>query len=76
MLQPVEQPGQTESVASRNQTRILKRKSWDSSAPTGHTSARLPAYWCAIGRFSKLAICVWSPRFWNSRLLVPVTSFS
>ena len=42
MLQPVEQPGQTDSVDSRNQTRILKRKSWDSSAPTGHTSARLP----------------------------------
>jgi hypothetical protein len=39
----VEHPGHTESEDSRNQTRILKRKSWDRSAPTGHTSARFQA---------------------------------
>ncbi len=43
MLQPVEQPGQIDSCDFRNQTRILKRKSWLRSAPTGQRSARLPA---------------------------------
>ena len=43
IVQPVEQPGHTDSWLFRNHTRILKRKSWERSAPTGHTSARLPA---------------------------------
>ena len=43
MLQPVEQPAQTDACGFRNQTRILKRKSLLRSAPTGQTSARFPA---------------------------------
>ena len=39
MLQPFEQPLQTLSTSSRNQTRILKRKSLVVSAPTGQMSA-------------------------------------
>ena len=42
MLQPVEQPPQTESVLCRNQTRHLKRKSLEVSAPTGQMSTTLP----------------------------------
>jgi hypothetical protein len=75
-LHPVEQPGQTDSLSFRNQTRILKRKSWLRRAPTGQTSARFPAYSWSIGRCSKVEIWVWSPRFTNSKRLVPVTSRS
>jgi hypothetical protein len=38
-LQPFEQPVHTPGTSSRNQTRILKRKSLVVSAPTGQISA-------------------------------------
>ena len=38
MLQPVAQLVQTLLVSFRNQTRILNRKSFDVSAPTGQMS--------------------------------------
>ncbi len=40
-LQPVAQEVQTLGVSLRNQTRILKRKSFEVSAPTGQRSTVL-----------------------------------
>ena len=43
MLQPREQPGQTDGVEPRYQTRHLNRKSLSVRAPTGQMSTTLPA---------------------------------
>ena len=44
MLQPVLQPGQIDGELSSSQARIVKRKSFEVSAPTGHTSTVLSEY--------------------------------
>ena len=63
-LQPRSQPGHTDGVGFRYQTRALCRKGRDSSAPTGQMSMTLSEY----GSFSKAPsstgrISEWSPRF-------------
>src|SRR5919197_3819852 len=62
MLQPRAQPGQTDVVSLRNQTRILKRKSLLVRAPTGQTSTVFPAYGLSSFLPGKVAICAVSPR--------------
>ena len=53
MLQPVAQPLQTLGVASSSHARIVNRKSFEVSAPTGQTSTVLSEYGlssCSPGR--------------------------
>src|SRR3989338_1803572 len=62
MLQPREQPGQTESSEPRYHTRILKRKSLSVRAPTGQMSTTLPEYLLSSSLPGYTLISDWSPR--------------
>src|ERR1700737_3901663 len=62
MLQPLLQPVQTVGDLFTNQTRLVKRKSRLSSAPTGQMSTVLPEYFESSGCPGKVAMREGSPR--------------
>ena len=63
MLQPVAQPLHTLGVASSSQARIVNRKSFAVSAPTGHTSTVLTEYGLSSCAPGAVVSTSWSPRF-------------
>ena len=74
MLQPVEQPLQTEGVMLSSHARIVKRKSLAVSAPTGQTSTVLSEYGLSSCSPGAVVSSSWSPRWANSSWCWPATT--
>ena len=66
-MQPREQPGHTEAVGFRYQTRALCRKERDRSAPTGQMSITLSEY----GSAAKLPSSAARTSEWSARFCMP-----
>ena len=74
MLQPVAQPWHTDGVASSSHARMVKRKSFAVSAPTGQTSTVLIEYGLSSCSPGAVVSSSWSPRKRISSSCSPATS--